>query len=108
MSGSTNCLHCGALVAPGKATAASDSGSGLSVTTIIVVLVVVLGGGMLLFFGTGSSKVVDAVRDPVSFEGANVTTTSCVSKDDRARIDEMLTAGWEEIAPKDGMRCFRN
>lgn len=108
ISGATNCLHCGALVAPGKSPAASDSGSGLSVTTIIVVLVVVLGGGMLLFFGTGSSKVVDAVRDPVSFEGANVTATSCVSKDDRARIDEMLAAGWEEIEGKDEMRCFRN
>lgn len=63
---------------------------------------------MLLFFGTGSSKVVDAVRDPVSFDGPNVTATSCVSADDRASIDEMLAAGWEEIEGKSGMRCFRN
>ena len=108
LGGTTNCLHCGALVAPGKSPSASDSGSGISVTTIIVVLAVVLGGGLLFLFGAGGSKAVDVVRDPVSFDGANVTATSCVSEDDRASIDEMLSAGWEEIEGKNEMRCFRN
>lgn len=106
LAGAKNCLHCGALVAPGKSEAAGEGGSGVSMVTVGVIAVVGIVGAMILIFGAGASKTVDAVREPITFDGANVTSTVCTSSDEQ--IAELEAAGWKEIEAKDGARCFRD
>lgn len=108
-----NCLACGAPITSGRTSVlggtspvSGGSGGGVNLTTVMVILIVVLGAGFMISVGTCGGAAIDTAQKIQNSE-LKATSTVCVSAQDDPKIRDLMNAGYAEIDPREGMRCFR-
>lgn len=108
VSGAKNCLHCGALVEPGRSAAAAEaSGAANNFMVIGVLIIVVLGGISVVLIGTSADKAAEVMSKPVNFDG-KTSSKICIPADSEDGVADLEAQGWSEVHAPAGTRCFQN